>query len=73
MAASAPTGIKLADEAGVRSSVAQYYGQTLQSTGDLKAGACLVVKAPPPEVKRALARVPQEILDKARCRAAAWN
>lgn len=41
-------------------------GQELQSTADLKTGACLTFKAPPPEVKKVLARVPAEVLDRVR-------
>jgi hypothetical protein len=42
----------------------QYYGETLQSTSDLKTSACCTAKPPPPAVVALLRRVPSEIVER---------
>eukprot|EP00983_Pelagomonas_calceolata_P116066 1160265-Pelagomonas_calceolata.AAC.3 len=46
----------------IKDSVTHYYGQSLQSTKDLRTSACQTCKAPPPEVKALMKQLPQEIL-----------
>jgi arsenite methyltransferase len=43
------------------SAIKNYYGAVLQSSGDLKTSACSAADAPPPHVRRALARVHDEV------------
>lgn len=42
-------------------SIKSYYGKTLRSSGDLRTTACSAADAPPPHVKRALARVHDKV------------
>eukprot|EP00200_Dunaliella_tertiolecta_P001860 CAMPEP_0202348770 /NCGR_PEP_ID=MMETSP1126-20121109/6548_1 /ASSEMBLY_ACC=CAM_ASM_000457 /TAXON_ID=3047 /ORGANISM="Dunaliella tertiolecta, Strain CCMP1320" /LENGTH=384 /DNA_ID=CAMNT_0048940485 /DNA_START=177 /DNA_END=1331 /DNA_ORIENTATION=+ len=48
----------------IKDSVTHYYGQSLQSTKDLRTSACQTCKAPPPEVKALMKQLPQEIVDR---------
>ncbi|EFJ44058.1 hypothetical protein VOLCADRAFT_95757 [Volvox carteri f. nagariensis] len=52
------------DQAAVKETVKEYYGETLKGTGDLRTSACTACKAPPPAVRAALGAVPSEIKDK---------
>lgn len=45
----------------MRDSVKSYYGDTLQSTADLKSDACCEIAAPSPAVKAALANIHPEV------------
>lgn len=55
-------GLTLGEDAGaVKQSISKYYGETLQSTSDLKTSACCTAQAPPREVLEVLRRVPEEI------------
>jgi arsenite methyltransferase len=42
--------------------VQNYYGTTLKSSSDLRTSACTILDAPPPQVRRALERVHEEVL-----------
>ncbi|PRW33732.1 Arsenite methyltransferase [Chlorella sorokiniana] len=64
-AAGAPTtGIQMGDDAAVKASVQNYYGEVLATSDDLKTSACCTAVAPPPLVRQALAKVPDEVLEK---------
>lgn len=44
--------------------VKEYYGKILQKSDDLKTNACCTSAAPPPEIRKALANVADEVLDR---------
>jgi SAM-dependent methyltransferase len=48
----------------VTSNVRSYYGETLQSTADLRTDACTTASAPSPHVKAALAAVHDEVMSR---------
>lgn len=48
----------------VTSNVQSYYGETLQSTADLRTDACTTAAAPAPHVKAALAAVHDEVMSR---------
>lgn len=48
----------------VTSNVRSYYGETLQSTADLRTDACTTAAAPSPHVKTALAAVHDEVMSR---------
>lgn len=48
----------------MRAEVQRYYGETLQSTADLKTNACCTTDAPPAYLAAALANIEQEVLDR---------
>ena len=48
----------------VTSNVQSYYGETLQSTADLRTDACTTAAAPSPHVKTALAAVHDEVMSR---------
>ncbi|MEM9176178.1 MAG: methyltransferase domain-containing protein [Myxococcota bacterium] len=48
----------------VTSNVQSYYGETLQSTADLRTDACTTAEAPSPHVKAALAAVHDEVMSR---------
>ena len=48
----------------VTSNVQTYYGETLQSTADLRTDACTTASAPRPQVKAALAAVHDEVMSR---------
>ncbi|PSC70020.1 Arsenite methyltransferase [Micractinium conductrix] len=68
-AAAAPSGIQelltarqLGEDAqAVRDSVKEYYGEVLTTSDDLKTSACCTTGAPPPLVRDALKKVPEEV------------
>ena len=54
----------MTEASDVLTSVKEYYGRTLQSTGDLKTSACTACKPPPATVRSALGKVPAEVKNK---------
>jgi len=48
----------------VTSNVQSYYGETLQSTADLRTDACTTASAPSSHVKTALAAVHDEVVSR---------
>lgn len=55
-----PSGAVYTDKQAVQDTVKQYYGETLQTSEDLKTSACCTAGPPPPAVRAALAKVPDE-------------
>jgi len=53
-----------AETQGIHEMVQKYYGETLQSSADLKTDACCTAVAPPKTIKEALKKVPAEVMDK---------
>lgn len=51
-------------ESELRSFVQRYYGETLQSSGDLKTNACCAAGAPPAHVAAALANVHDDVVSR---------
>jgi len=60
---SAPVPKDGANPQDIKESVSQYY-KSLQNSNQLKTSACTTCKAPPPEVRELLKRLPQEIVEK---------
>lgn len=60
----ATTGAVYTDKQAVQDTVKQYYGETLQTSEDLKTSACCTAGPPPPAVRAALAKVPDEVVAK---------
>eukprot|EP00485_Elphidium_margaritaceum_P002827 CAMPEP_0202700596 /NCGR_PEP_ID=MMETSP1385-20130828/13775_1 /ASSEMBLY_ACC=CAM_ASM_000861 /TAXON_ID=933848 /ORGANISM="Elphidium margaritaceum" /LENGTH=392 /DNA_ID=CAMNT_0049357817 /DNA_START=123 /DNA_END=1301 /DNA_ORIENTATION=+ len=52
------------DQTNFHDMVKEYYGQTLQTSADLKTSACCTAKAPPLVIREALKKIPAEINDK---------
>eukprot|EP00199_Chlamydomonas_sp_CCMP681_P001924 CAMPEP_0119107370 /NCGR_PEP_ID=MMETSP1180-20130426/9666_1 /TAXON_ID=3052 ORGANISM="Chlamydomonas cf sp, Strain CCMP681" /NCGR_SAMPLE_ID=MMETSP1180 /ASSEMBLY_ACC=CAM_ASM_000741 /LENGTH=373 /DNA_ID=CAMNT_0007092845 /DNA_START=117 /DNA_END=1238 /DNA_ORIENTATION=+ len=52
------------DSQAVKTSVQEYYGQTLANSKDLKTSACTACQPPPAAIRAMLRDVPKEILDK---------
>ncbi|GIL82518.1 hypothetical protein Vretifemale_11342 [Volvox reticuliferus] len=52
------------NQAAVKETVREYYGETLKSSGDLRTSACTACKAPAPAVRAALGSVPAEVKEK---------
>ena len=52
------------DDATVRAEVAKYYGETLQTTADLKTSACCTPSALPKAIRDVLRNVPDEVVIK---------
>lgn len=51
-------------EPEIKISVQKYYGETLQTSDDLKTSACCAAEQPHPIIAQAIANVPKEILSK---------
>ena len=52
------------DQAAVRQSVQEYYGEVLTTSKDLRTSACTACKPPPPIVRELIKQIPQEVTEK---------
>jgi SAM-dependent methyltransferase len=56
--------MKIGTMKDTHASVQEYYGETLQSTSDLKTTACCTIEAPPMYIRTALSKVHYEVVSK---------
>jgi arsenite methyltransferase len=63
--ASLAEAVRMGDSpSAVADTVKEYYGEVLTATEDLKTSACCTAVAPPPAIRSALSRVPDEVVSK---------